>query len=165
MRRRAYKLLNIFPKLDKVKRKKEEKHLFRWRGIVDAREQWVEYEYEKLDLPNNFYFMTVARFTDRVKFSIAKANGYKYFPLPIGGFPQFGLVRDDFSSVDTVEIDEMILPSQGCIIQWCPDHKVVPVLEKRVIKAGHHTERLTPKRNSSVRARRSATSKAGTARA
>jgi hypothetical protein len=122
VRKQAYKLVALARKMKKVKRRKE-KNLFIWGGIVDPKEQWLEYEYEKLDLPNNFYFIKISRFTNRAKLSIRPAKGYQYAYLPIGGFPPLKPIKNKLLSVDTVETEDMILPSQGYIIQWRPEHK------------------------------------------
>jgi predicted phosphodiesterase len=122
VRDRAYKRIGLRPEMKKAKLQKM-RNIFRWEGELDEREQWLEYEYEKLELPNNFYFLNISRFTDRVKLTIKQATGYQYAYLPIGGFPELKLTPDKLLSVDTVQTEVMVLPSQGYIIQWRPEQK------------------------------------------
>lgn len=153
---RAYKLLRMSPNLARVESSEKDGHIFQWAGEVGTKEQWLEYEYEKLDLPNNFYFMIVSRFTDRVKLSIKPADGYDYAYLPIGGFPTLKPTPDDLLSVDTVQTEEMILPRQGYIIQWRPKHMPGRLSKKGTAKK--QKERKTsasPKRSTKAKTPRS----------
>jgi hypothetical protein len=126
VRKRAYKLVKLPPNMKKAESVDGDENLeFQWTGMIGPKETWLEYEYEKLDLPNNALLMRVSRFTDRIKLSIKKAPGYHYDDRPIGGFPELKSTNDDIFSmgVDTLESNKMILPSQGYLIQWRPEHK------------------------------------------
>ncbi len=117
----------------------------------DTKEQWIKYEYEKLDLPNNYYLFQLSRFTDRVQLKLRPAKGYRYTYQAVGGFPSKEPIKDELLSIDTFETNEMILPSQGYIIQWRPDHQR-SIKPKSVLKQ----KQRRPKGVSHTRVRRSA---------
>ena len=123
VRKRAYKCLHVSPEMQEVPRDEKNKNIIQWKCTISPDEQWVEHEYEKLELPNNFWQLSFHRFAERVKFQLRGAPGYDYSPLAIGGFPPLKLTRNKVLSVDTFATEEMVLPSQGYIIQWRPKHK------------------------------------------
>ncbi len=123
VRKRAYNRLNLSVGMTSLNTAEDSACLFKWGCKVDSREQWLEYEYEKLDLPNNYYYFQLSRFADRVHLSLRPAKGYRYAYQPVGGFPDLKPVTNELLSIDTMTTNEMILPSQGYIIQWRPDHK------------------------------------------
>jgi hypothetical protein len=141
VRKKAYKPVKIPPQMQKVPRDRKTKNLFRWKGTLGPEELTIEYEYEKLDLPNNFWHLSFHRFTEGVRFSLKRAEQYRYDALSIGGFPALNLTRNTFS-VDTFKTDEMILPSQGYIIQWRPEHKL-PRKKKTSIEGKRPKRRST----------------------
>jgi UDP-2,3-diacylglucosamine pyrophosphatase LpxH len=134
VRRRAYKLKKLPANMKRVRGGNIQKHEFQWKGMIGPKEQWLEYEYEKLELPNNAFLIRVSRFTDQVKLSIKEAEGYHYEYVPIGGFPLLKPSKDKFFSVDTLESDRMILPSQGYLIQWRPEHRSRPAPKPKAAK-------------------------------
>lgn len=123
VRKRAFRKINISAGMVRQNTAKDSNCVFRWGCKIDTREQWIEYEYEKLDLPNNYYLFQLSRFTDRVQLKLRPAEGYRYTYQAVGGFPSKEPIKDELLSIDTFETNEMILPSQGYIIQWRPDHK------------------------------------------
>jgi predicted phosphodiesterase len=124
VRARAYELMHVSPIL---KGKQPEKHLFSWIGTIDREAQSIAYEYMRLDLPNNFYYLPIRRFTDRLVLDVTGAPGYDYQFLPIGGLPKPHELEDRRWHVDTHDTVDLVLPSQSYIIQWRPKHK--PVVE------------------------------------
>ena len=128
VRKAMYKMLKSPGSVEKVKVKDTVE--FRWQTLVGPNEECLEYQYEKLELPNNALLIGVLNLTDRIKLSIKQAQGYRYEIEEIGGFPKLQQASDDdiFSlGVDTRETASMILPSQTCLIQWRPEHaKMAP---------------------------------------
>lgn len=129
VRSRGYRKLNGSAGLTSRNAAGDKNCIFKWGCRINNKEQWIEYEYEKLDLPNNYYFFQLSRFTDRVKLTLRPAQGYRYTYQAVGGFPSKEPEKDEILSIDTLETNEMILPSQGYIIQWRPDHEKVGKLK------------------------------------
>ena len=123
VRNRAYHKIRISAGMIRQNTAEDSNCVFKWGCKIDSREQWIEYEYEKLDLPSNYYFFQLSRFTDRVQLKLRPAAGYRYTYQAVGGFPSKEPIKDELLSIDTFETNEMILPSQGYIIQWRPNHE------------------------------------------
>jgi 3',5'-cyclic AMP phosphodiesterase CpdA len=90
---------------------------------LKAGQQKIVYAYEQLDLPRSFYYVSVSRFTEQFRLTLQKAEGYKYTFDSIGGFPELQPVKQNAFETSKLETNEMILPSQGCLIKWRPEHK------------------------------------------
>lgn len=123
VRKRAFNKLKVSGGMVRVGSEDDDKCRFSSSCTIDRKEQRLEYEYEKLELPSNCYLFQLSRFADRIKLRVKQAKGYRYSYVPLGGFPAGELVEDKLLSIYTLETTEMTLPSQGCLIQWRPEHK------------------------------------------
>jgi predicted phosphodiesterase len=126
VRANAYKPIQASPILKEVQL---ENHIFRWSGTIDREAQSIAYEYMRLDLPNNFYYLAIRRFTDRVVLDVTGALGYDYQFLGIGGLPIPQEIEDKRWRIDTHDTVDLVLPGQGYIIQWRP--KQTPLAEEK----------------------------------
>jgi predicted MPP superfamily phosphohydrolase len=122
---RAYKLMALDPRMKSTGpgSAAHPVHKYSYSGRLEADQQKIVYAYEQLDLPSNFYYASVSRFTEQFKLTLKKAKGYEYFFLSIGGFPELQPVKDNVLKTSKLETNEMILPSQGYLIQWRPEHR------------------------------------------
>ncbi len=120
VRKRAYTTIDLLPTMTPVKGAAKEPHIFARKGVLDSKEQLVLYEFKVLDRTHGFWFFTIKRFTEKIKFSIRKAKEYEYSTSPLGGFPGLTEVGDELLEVDTSDLNEMSLPYQGYLIVWKP---------------------------------------------